>query len=344
MTRRTSLLALVLVALVATATDAQTAKSTAQSASYRAPRTESGQPDLQGVWNFNTGVPMQRPTNVAPDKALYTPDEWKARQEFVRKALCAIVQIAPVEAIGFDWMDFTLHAEDLRTSMITYPANGRMPALQKGVSRMPGIDDFLTILGELKGPPPPALGALLAAFTGGAKNSYTDFMPSERCLFAADVPLMPQLEDNHIQIVQSHDTVILINDFQRRVINLNTRTPGPQLRTNSGISRGRWEGDTLVVETSNFDGRYPSFNGAGKSTDKVVTERITRTAANRIDYSATVVDKTTFQDRIEMSFPMTLVNAQIHEGGCHEGNYSMRNSLYAARLDDAAKAKAAPAK
>ena len=86
------------------------------------------------------------------------------------------------------------------------------------------------------------------------------------------------------------------------------------------------------------------LSGAGKSMDKVVTERITRTAANRIEYSATVVDTSTFQDRIELSFPMTLVNAQIHEGGCHEGNYSMRNSLYAARLDDAAKAKEAAAK
>ena len=337
MIRRTSLLAFVLVAAVA-------ASAAAQPAKYRAPRTEAGHPDLQGVWNFNTGVPLQRATNIPSEQLIYTPAQWKARQEFMRKALGTILEIAPVEAIGFDWMDFTLHAEDLRTSMITYPANGRMPALQKGVSRMPGIDDFLNILGELKGPPPPALGALLAAFTGGAKNSYTDFMPSERCLFAADVPLLPQLEDNHMQIVQSHDTVILINDFQRRVINLTSKVPGPQLRTNSGISRGRWEGETLVVDTSNFDGKFPSFNGAGKSTDKVVTERITRTAANRIEYSATVVDKSTFQDRIEMSFPMTLVNVRIHEGGCHEGNYSMRNSLYAARLDEAAKAKESAAK
>ena len=332
------------MAMVATSAAAQTAKYTAQAAGYRAPRTESGHPDLQGVWNFNTGVPMQRPTTVAADKTLYTKEEAAARQEFARNALLTITKLAPVEAVGIDWFDNTLHVEDLRTSMITYPANGRLPALVKGVTRMPGVDDIITLLGDLKGPPPPALGALIAAFTGGAKNSYTDFMPSERCLFAADVPLMPQLEDNHIQIVQSHDTVVLINDFQRRVINLNSKAPGPQLRTNSGISRGRWEGDTLVVETTNFDGRYPSFSGAGKSTDKVVTERITRTAANRLDYSATVVDKSTFQDRVELSFPLALVNAQIHEGGCHEGNYSMRNSLNAARMADAAKVREDAAK
>jgi hypothetical protein len=332
---RTSVLSLVLVALAATSADAQTAK-------YRSPRTESGHPDLQGVWNFNTGVPLQRPAALK-DKTVLTKEEFAARQQLVRSAIQTITTIAPVEAIGLDWMDNTLHVEDLRSSLISYPADGRLPALVKGVTRMPDLETLLTILGELKGPPPPALGALLAAFTGGAKNSYTDFMPSERCLFAADVPLMPQLEDNHIQIVQSHDTVVLINDFQRRVINLTSKAPGPGVRTNSGISRGRWEGDTLVVETSNFDGRYPSFSGAGKSHDKVVTERLTRTAANRIEYSATVVDKSTFQDRVELSFPMTLVTARIHEGGCHEGNYSMRNSLSAARLDDAAKAKEAGA-
>ena len=340
---RTSLLALVLVAAVATSAAAQTAKYTAQAAGYRAPRTDSGHPDLQGVWNFNTGVPLQRPANLK-DKKVLTPEEFAARRALVQNAFVTISKLAPVEAIGLDWFDTTLHVEDLRSSLISYPADGRMPALQKGVSRMPDVEDFLPLLGDIKGPPPPALGALLAAFTGGAKNSYTDFMPSERCLFAADVPLRPQIDDNHIQIVQSHDTVVLINDFQRRVINLNSKAPGSQLRTNSGISTGRWEGDTLVVETTNFDGRYPSFSGAGKSTDKVVTERITRTAVNRLEYSATLVDKTTFQDRIEMSFPLALVNVQIHEGGCHEGNYSMRNSLTAARMDDAAKAKEAAAK
>ena len=331
MTRTHSLLALLLVTAVAASAAAQTPK-------YRAPRTESGHPDLQGVWNFNTGVPMQRPTALG-DKKTFTREEAAAHTEKMRNALLSIVKLAPVEAIGIDWFDNTLHVENLRTSMISYPATGRLPALQKGVARMPGFDDLITLLGDLKGPPPPSLGALLAAFTGGKKDSYTDFMMSERCLFAADVPLMPQLEDNHIQIVQSHDTVVLINDFQRRVINLAGKAPGPQLRLNSGLSRGRWEGETLVVETTNFDGRYPSFSGAGKSTDKVVTERITRTAVNRLDYSATVVDTSTFQDRIELSFPLALVDVGIHEGGCHEGNYSMRNSLSAARLADAANKK-----
>lgn len=332
MRRRLSLL--LVVALTAVAGPAA-----AQDARYRAPRTESGHPDLQGVWNFNTGVPLQRPAN-AGEKKVFTREEAAARRVVVQNAFLTIAKIAPVEAIGLDWFDNKLHVEDLRTSLISYPATGKLPALGTGVQRMPGVEDFLGILGELKGPPPPALGALLAAFTGGKKNSYTDFMPSERCLLGFDVPLVPQLDDNHVQVIQSRGQVVLVNDLDRRIITLDGSPQiGNAVRSWSGYSRGRWEGETLVVETTNFDGRTPSFAGAGKSHDKVVTERFTRTASNRLEYSAIVVDKTTFQDRIELSFPMALVNASIHEFGCHEGNYSMRNSLSAARKNDEAQKK-----
>jgi hypothetical protein len=107
------------------------------------------------------------------------------------------------------------------------------------------------------------------------------------------------------------------------------------LRSWAGMSRGRWEGETLVIETGNFNDRLPSLAGVGTGRDKVVTERLTRTATTRLDYSASVVDAKAFKDRIDFSFPMALVNQQIHEFGCHEGNYSMRNSLSAARLADA---------
>ncbi|HVG54433.1 MAG TPA: hypothetical protein VM846_08400 [Vicinamibacterales bacterium] len=328
---RSSLLILGLVTALA-------APAAAQEAKYRAPRTESGAPDLQGVWNFNTGVLLQRPAALG-DKKTFTPDEAAAHRARMRNALESIAKLAPVEAIGLDWFDMDVHVQDLRTSLITYPANGRLPALMKGVSRMPGVDEIITLLGDLKGPPPPALSALLAAFTGGAKNSFTDFMPSERCIFAAEAPLVPQLEDNHIQIIQAYDTVVLVNDFQRRIISLSGK-PAGGVKLNSGVSRGRWEGDTLVIETTNFDGKFPSFSGAGKSHNKVVTERITRTANNGLEYSATVVDPSTFQDKVEYSFPMALRDVRIHEGGCHEGNYSMRNSLSASRMADEAAAKA----
>ena len=307
---------------------------------YRAPRTESGKPDLQGVWNFNTGVPLQRPVSVG-EKTVFTKEEFEARRAAMREVLGFIVKVAPVEAIGLDWMDNRLHVEDLRTSMITYPANGRLPATLDGVRRMPQPEEFIAALLDARGGgPPPSLAAALAAFQGGKKDSYTDFMPSERCLFDAQVPMVPGLDDNFVQIVQGPDHVVLIADFYRRIIALDGKPHvGDTLRSWTGTSRGRWEGDTLVIETRNFNDHPPSFAGSGTSRDKVVTERITRTGPNRLDYSATIVDAKTFKDRIELSFPMALVeDVSIYEGACHEGNYSMRNSLSAARkADEAAK-------
>jgi hypothetical protein len=337
--KRTLSLLLFLV-LTAVAASAQ-----GQATKYRAPRADGGRPDLQGVWNFNTAVPMQRPVAVG-DKKVFTKEELEARRASLQNALGLIAKLAPVEAIGLDWMDGTQRVEDLRTSLITYPANGRLPAKLDGVKQMPQIDDIIGLLAEAnKGGTltiPPSLTALFAAFVGGKKDSYTDFMPSERCLFDAFVPMAPQLDDNYVQIVQGPDSVVLISDFWRRVIALDGKPfPAETHRTWTGVSRGRWEGDTLIVETRNFNDRLPSFAGVGTGLGKVVTERITRTAPTTIEYSATVVDPKSFKDRIELSFPMALIDAQIHESGCHEGNYSMRNSLGAARLADAA---AKPAK
>jgi hypothetical protein len=128
---------------------------------------------------------------------------------------------------------------------------------------------------------------------------------------------------------------VLRTEFSRRIIAFGGGPrAGDNLRHWTGISRGRWEGETLVVDTRNFNERLPSFAGAGNGRGKVVTERFTRTADNRIEYAATVVDPQTFQDRIELSFPMVSDTAQLFELACHEGNYSMRNALAAARIDD----------
>ena len=306
-----------------------------QETKYRAPRTESGQPDLQGMWSFNTGVPLQRPAAFS-DKKFFTKEEFDKQRAAIRNGLGLLVKFAPVEAVGLDWNDDAPPVDDLRTSLITYPANGRLPALVKGVRRMPGIDDLLAALGSVQGgAPPQSVFAAFASFGGGNKDSYTDFMMSERCLVGGEVPLVPQLDGNYLQIIQGRDHVVLMTESSRRIIALNGGAPaGDKLRHWSGISRGRWEGETLVVDTTNFSDRTPSFAGAGNSLGKVVTERFTRTANNRMEYAATVVDPKTFQDRIELSFPMAPANVQLYEDGCHEGNRSMRNALAAARIDD----------
>jgi hypothetical protein len=175
--------------------------------------------------------------------------------------------------------------------------------------------------------------SILATVGGGRKDSYTDFTMSERCLFASDVPLVPQLVDNNVQIVQARDYVVLLTEFDRRMIALDGR-PFPSSASWTGTSRGRWEGETLVVETKGFNDRTASFAGVGTATGKVVTERFTRISNGVIQYAATITDPKTFRDRIELSFPMARVDAGLYEGACHEGNRSLANSLAAARKED----------
>jgi hypothetical protein len=299
----------------------------------KALRTAEGQPDLQGVWNFSSGVPLQRPPAFA-DKKFFTKEEFDKRRATARNGLAAIARFAPVEAVSVDWIDTDIHVDDLRTSLITYPENGRLPPLVEGVSRLPGVEDILSALSDPKSADP-QLFTQLAAFGVGKKDSHSDLGPAERCLLGPVVPIMPGLGDNYVQIIQSRDQVALRTDAFVRIIALDGKPQvGDKLRSWAGVSRGHWEGDTLVVETRNFSNRAQSFAGAGRSREKVVTERFTRTSQNGIEYAATVVDPKTFQDKVEVSFPMARVDAGIYESTCHEGNYSLPNMLSAARAEE----------
>jgi hypothetical protein len=141
--------------------------------------------------------------------------------------------------------------------------------------------------------------------------------------------------ENYLQIIEARDTVALLTEQSRRIIRLDgiART-ADKLRSWSGVSTGRWDGETLVVETGQFNDRTASFAGAGNSRDKVVTERFTRTSKHGLAYAATVIDPTTFIDRVELSFPMALVGERLYESACHEGNYSLANTLSAIRKED----------
>ena len=299
---------------------------------FRTPRTKDGRPDLQGVWNYASGVPLQRPAKFA-DRKVLTKAEFETQRGALRNVLGFIVKFAPVENVGLDWIDNTLYVEDLRTSLITYPENGRLPALIEGVQRMPTIEDILAALADAgNSGPSPALASLVASFAGGKKNSHADFSRSERCLDVMGVPVVPGFGDNYLQIIQTSDSLAVVMDGGRRLIALDGKAPASssRVRTSMGTSKGHWEGDTLVVETRNFSPRTPGFAGAGNSRDKVVTERFTPTASG-IEYAATIVDPATFKDRVELSFPMARVDARIYEATCHEGNYSLSNVLSAER-------------
>ena len=311
----------------------------AQSPTTHTPaRAEDGHPDLQGVWNFDSGVPLQRPAAFAERKVL-TKEEFDAQFAAGRAALRKVASFAPVEAVGLDLLQSTPRVEDLRTSLITYPDNGRLPALAPGARRNPGPADFVEALSDPKADLS-KFAPLLATFGAGKKDSYSDFGLSDRCLGGMPVPMVPDLGDNYVQIVQSPGHVVLISDAGSRIISINGQHPtSDALRTWSGTSVGHWQGDTLVVETRHFLDRGESFAGAGKPRDKVVTERFTRTAGQRLQYAATIVDPRTFQDRIELSFPMARVDGFVYESACHEGNYSLRNALSGARKAEEEKRK-----
>jgi hypothetical protein len=297
------------------------------------PRTENGQPNLQGVWNFSSDVPLERPAAFA-DKKTFTREELRQHTDAIKTALAMVAKFAPVEAVSLTWLDYTAQIENLRTSLITYPENGRIPKLVEGVRRAPGLEDFIAVLSDPKATLPPAL---LAAFGGGKKDGFEDLAPSERCLGGAGPPFNSGFDNNYVQIVQEKDHVALITEpfHQVRIVPLDGRPQlGERLRFWSGDSRGHWEGKTLVIETRNFNSRTRSFAGAGTSQDKTVTERFTRLSADAIDYEATIVDPKTFEDKIVISFPMARSGSRIFEVACHEGNYSLFHTLSAARKEE----------
>ena len=313
-----------------------TASAAGPDTKYKTPRTADGRPDLQGVWNFASDVPLERPAAFA-DRKFFTKEELEQQRIAKIKGFRTLISLAPVEDVGLGSLDQASHVEDLRTSLITYPENGRLPKLLAGVSRDPSPEQIIALLGDLKNGPPPALLALLGSFGGSKKDSHQDFGQSERCQFGPSTPLAPDFSDNYVQIIQSRDQIALLTDLNWRIATFENRPPtSNKLRTWSGDARAHWEGETLVIETKNFDNRPRSFAGAGRSAEKVVTERFTRRSAKLLDYEATVVDPKTFEDKVVIAFPLASVPGRVYENACHEHNYSLANALSAARSDERA--------
>lgn len=317
---------IVLALWVAAAPVAHAAGAAAQ---YKAPRNEYGQPDLRGVWNFSSDVPLQRPKD-APDKLFQTHADIEKSNAAREKQLEQYTQQG-VGAHNVFWLDYKSQAENLRTSLLVYPANGRMPKLVDGVTKVGG---FAAAFKDVPGTRPVRFG-----FGGIGKDGPEDRGLSERCLAADNgPPFAPGFDNNYLQIFQGRDHIVILNEqiHDARTVFLDERPPlDDELRGWYGYSRGHWDGDTLVIETRNFNGLTQSFDSAGTSSDKVVTERLTRTAADTVEYEATVVDPKTFTDRFTLVFPMAKTDKRIYEFACHEGNYSMEIILGGARKEEA---------
>jgi len=300
---------------------------------YDVPRTEWGLPDLQGVWNFSSNVPMQRPEEFGEQQFL-TDDEISAAQgqRFSLGAADAPTRSASgVEAFYNDtiWMEKIRGEGNVRTSLIIFPPNGRIPELVEGIENQPG--------GEIE-----AVGKRPVRFVIGGigRDGPEDRGLSERCLvgFNAGPPLSPSVYNNNLQIVQNKDHVVILTEMvhDARVVRLEK---GPALDDNvdlwSGDSRGHWDNNTLVIVTQNFNGLTQSFDGFGTSEKKVLTERFTRVGPRTINYEFTIDDPSTFTEKLSAIVPLNKVESQLYEYACHEGNYGMANMLRGARRRDA---------
>ena len=315
----------------------------AQSGSdYEVPRTEYGQPDLQGVWNFSSNTPMQRPKSYGTQEFL-TAEQIEtavARQEAnaaAADARAAILVIAPDApeassnpgAYNDFWMEMRGLGDTVRTSLIVYPEDGRYPDAVEGAPRQ---------FGGL-GPDIPGTRPVRFIVGGIAKDGPEDRGLSERCLvgFNAGPPFTPSLYNNNMQIFQNKDTVVIMTEMihDARIVPLVEKPVlSDNIRLWSGDSRGWWEDDTLVVTTRNFNGLRQTFNSTGANIDMVLTEKFTRVAYDTVNYEFTIDDPSTFTDKITAIVPMTKVAGQIYEYACHEGNYGMFSILRGMRLEE----------
>lgn len=319
--------------------------SSSAAESWKSPITEWGQPDLQGVWNFSSDVPMERPEHFG-EREFLTEQEIAAAlaPPDVEKDDSAEEAPLPEGEVGKTYDDFwneqTSISDSVRTSHIVYPKNGRIPPLQDGVAVQYGTRQS----GKTADRPSRHLAR------GIGSDGPEDRGLSERCLigFNAGPPFTPSVYNNNVQIIQNRDTVVIMTEMihEARIVPLYESASDlislhDDIRLYSGDSRGYWEGDTLVVVTKNFNRLVASFGGLaadlglpGNAYDKVLTERFTRVGSSTIDYEFTVDDPTTYTDKFTGIIPITKVDGLLYEYACHEGNRAMLYMLRGARVDE----------
>lgn len=308
---------------------------------YVAPRTEYNQPDLQGVWNFASNTPLQRPRRFGEQEFL-TADQIEQEVARINAAAEAAAAAAARQVVsdvpevsdnpgGYNdfWFESAGLGDTVRSSLIVSPKNGRIPDLVEGAPRQ---------FGGL-GPDIPSTRPVRFVVGGIAKDGPEDRGLSERCLvgFNSGPPFVPSLYNNNVQIFQNKDTVVIMTEMihDARIVRMGDKPElSDDIRLWSGDSRGYWEDDTLVVVTKNFNGLRQTFNSSGSNENVVLTERFTRSSYDTVDYQFTIDDPQTFTEEITAIVPMTKVAGLLYEYACHEGNYGMVNTLRGKRYED----------
>ena len=302
------------------------------------PRRSDGRPDLEGVWDFRSTIPLERPVEATDPPA---PQDTVAIEEVDDASADSEPVQNTVGSYNRFWMDGASVAADTRPSLILDPPDGRLPPLVPGVFRQIG-----SYTADLPGERP-------IRYRGGGirPNGPEDRGLAERYLvgFNSGPPIIPGAYNQNIQVFQSTDHVVLFNEMvhHARVVPLDGRPHLPDgIRQWMGDSRGPWDGDTLVIESTNFSDRTFSFNdsltsGMGIGTTLHLTERLRRVDADTLEYEFTVDDPSTFTRPFTGMIPMMRNDGHVFEYACHEGNYALTGILTGARLEERTAADAA---
>jgi hypothetical protein len=289
---------------------------------WSVPRTADNQPDLQGVWTNATLTPFERPREFA-DKAFFTPEESVQFEKQARERNNGDRRDANPEAdlaTGYNdfwWDRGTKVASTLRTSIITDPPDGKLPALTPDAQKRAAARAEARRLHPADGP--------------------EDLTLADRCIARPGPPMVPAGYNNNHRIVQGAGVVAIYSEMMHdvRIIPLDNRPHLPNtVRQWFGDSRGHWEGDTLVVETTNFTNKT-NFRGSGPNMRLI--ERFTRTALDTLLYQFTINDPESFQRPWSGEIPFKPSDGLMFEYACHEGNYSAVYTLSSARTEEKTK-------
>ncbi len=303
-----------------------TARTAAKSRNAAVPRTADGHPDLQGIWTNATLTPMERPAVFAGK--LNVTDEEAARYE---KAQDDELKAGDGKSEG----EFHRRAG----SGDTGGYNALFIDRGSELARVDGVKRSSLVVDPPDGKIPPITAEARQRFaalrrTGGSLDSAQNRPLSERCLLSfgssSGPPMLPVLYNNNYQIVQTKDQVMILVEMihDARIVRMNAQHLPPTVRQWLGDSVGHWEGDTLVVDTTNFN---EQVNFRGSSANLHVIERFTRVDAGTLLYRATIDDPTTFSKSWTIEYPFRASDGPIFEYACHEGNYAMEDILGGAR-------------
>jgi hypothetical protein len=295
---------------------------------YKAPRTQSGQPDLQGIWTASTATPFELPQGFAPGERLTA--EQAAQLEQRAEDFRTHRSIKPTE-VGHDneaFIDVDQKVlPTLQPAQIVVPTEGRVPLTPEAERRRDiNLNKF---------------------------DSYETMSPWDRCITRGPGNLLPASYNNGYQIVQTPKYVMIMTEMihEARVVPTDgSPHADARVRSWAGDSRGRWEGDTLVVDTTNFNGLgwFTTHNGSGRlrgvpyTEDLHVVERFTRTGPDTLQYEITVSDPTMYSSEWTAALPFIRDDTyMIYEYACHEGNTATEAILRGARVQEQQAAAAA---